>query len=70
MKKLIDNLISIIEKIEARKREKLDRTSQNIYPLNIAETQFQLRAGLNDAEIFDDIRRLIARKQAEFNNTF
>jgi uncharacterized metal-binding protein len=35
LKKLSDNLIGIIEKIEVRKRERKDRINQNYHPLSV-----------------------------------
>lgn len=35
LKRLSDNLIAIIEKIEVRKKERKDRINQNYHPLSI-----------------------------------
>lgn len=62
MKKLTDNLIGIIEKIEVRKREKKDRISQNYHPLSIGEPKFQERQQLNDMEILNQIKEQVRAK--------
>ena len=48
LKRLSDNLISIIEKIEVRKKERKDRIDQNYHPLSVGEPKFQQRQQLND----------------------
>jgi len=48
LKRLSDNLIAIIEKIEVRKKERKDRINQNYHPLSVGEPKFQERQQLND----------------------
>lgn len=62
MKKLSDNLIGIIEKIEVRKRERKDRINQNYHPLSIGEPKFQERQQLNDYEIIEEIKEEVRIK--------
>lgn len=62
MKKLSDNLIGIIEKIEVRKRERKDRINQNYHPLSVGEPKFQERQQLNDYEIIEEIKEQVRMK--------
>lgn len=62
MKKLSDNLIGIIEKIEVRKRERKDRINQNYHPLSVGEPKFQERQQLNDYEIIEEIKEQVRVK--------
>jgi hypothetical protein len=62
LKRLSDNLISIIEKIEVRKKERKDRINQNYHPLSVGEPKFQERQQLNDYEIIDHIKEQVKTK--------
>lgn len=48
IKKLIDNVITVLEKIEERKKNKNQAISPMIYPLNMAEKEFSKKHNLGD----------------------
>ena len=65
LKRLSDNLIAIIEKIEVRKKERKDRINQNYHPLSVGEPKFQERQQLNDYEIVEQIKLKVKAKVEE-----